>query len=110
MRKTIVGFAWLAFAFLVAFGQAQPSFEVASVKPSAARDFNPNLMGMRGGPGTADPGQIAYTGVILKNVLLSAYGVDSYQVSGPGWLDQERYDILANVPPGTAKEQFNAML
>lgn len=110
MRKTIVGFAGLAFAVGVAFGQAQPSFEVASVKPSAGRDFNPNLMGMRGGPGTADPEQIAYTGVTLKNILLGAYGVDSYQVSGPGWLDQERYDILAKIPSGTTEEQFNAML
>jgi uncharacterized protein (TIGR03435 family) len=110
MQKTIVGFAWLAFALSVAFGQAQVSFEVASVKPSAARGFSPNLMGMRGGPGTADPGQIAYAGVILKNILLNAYEVDSYQVSGPGWLDQERYDILAKVPSGTTKEQFNAML
>jgi uncharacterized protein (TIGR03435 family) len=110
MRKTIVAFAWLAFAFSVAFGQAQPSFEVASVKPSAAHDFNPNRVGMRGGPGTDDPEQIAYTGAVLKNILLRAYGVDSYQLSGPGWLDQERYDILAKIPSGTTEEQFNAML
>ena len=87
-------------------------FEVASVKPAAPPaadrgDIAP--FRMRGGPGSPDSGQIAYT-VTLKMILLSAYGVRNYQVSGPGWLDTERYDIAAKVPAGTSSEQFHTML
>jgi uncharacterized protein (TIGR03435 family) len=32
------------------------------------------------------------------------------QISGPGWIDREKYDIVAKVPPGTSKEQFQKML
>jgi uncharacterized protein (TIGR03435 family) len=39
-----------------------------------------------------------------------AYDVKNYQVTCPAWLSTERYDIVAKVPPGTTKEQFNMML
>ena len=40
---------------------------------------------------------------------MTAYDVKPYQVSGPDWLDTERYDIAAKVPAGATKEQVNAM-
>ena len=45
----------------------------------------------------------------LKILLTEAYDVKPYQVTGPGWLDSERYDVIAKVPPGSSKEQVNAM-
>jgi uncharacterized protein (TIGR03435 family) len=36
--------------------------------------------------------------------------VKGFQISGPGWLDSERYDIVAKVPRGATKEQFMGML
>lgn len=65
---------------------------------------------MRGGPGTSDAGQITFTNVTLMNVLLRAYDVKIYQVTGPSWLSSERYDIVAKVPQGATKEQLNTML
>jgi uncharacterized protein (TIGR03435 family) len=92
-------------ALACAMAQA-PAFEAASVKPSAS----PSRGGMRGGPGTADPGRIAYTNVTLRAVLLRAYGVKTYQLAGPDWLGSARYDILAMLPPGASREQFESML
>jgi uncharacterized protein (TIGR03435 family) len=43
-------------------------------------------------------------------LLTRAYGVKMYQISGPDWIDSERYDIVAKVPPDTTREQFNIML
>ena len=83
-----------------------PSFEVASVKPSVSH-ARPST---RGGPGTPDPEQFTFTNVTLLNALVRAYDVKTYQVTGPGWLSSERYDIVAKVPPDTTKEQFNLML
>ena len=65
---------------------------------------------MRGGPGSPDPGQITYSNVSLKQVLTNAYGIKSYQVSGPKWLDSERFDIVAKIAMGATKEQFQMML
>jgi uncharacterized protein (TIGR03435 family) len=64
---------------------------------------------VRGGPGTPDPSQVAYTNLRLKDLLLTAYGLRSYQIAGPDWLDTERYDVIANIPPGATKEQFPLM-
>jgi len=33
-----------------------------------------------------------------------------YQVSGPDWIDTERYDIAANVAEGATKDQVRLML
>src|ERR1039457_5492305 len=65
---------------------------------------------MSGGPGTPDPGQLTYTNVSLKNILTNAYNVKGYQLSGPKWLDSERFDITAKIPMGATKEQFQLML
>jgi uncharacterized protein (TIGR03435 family) len=65
---------------------------------------------MSGGPGTPDPGQLTYTNVSLKNVMINAYDVNDYQINGPNWLDRERFDIVAKIPQGTTKEQFRLML
>jgi uncharacterized protein (TIGR03435 family) len=82
-------------------------FEVASVKP------NPSTSGrftMSGGPGTSDPGRISYTNIMLRRVLLNAYEVKNYQISGPDWLDTLRFDITAKLPDSATKDQFQSML
>jgi uncharacterized protein (TIGR03435 family) len=44
------------------------------------------------------------------NIPTRAYDVKNYQISGPAWLDMERYDIAASIPSGATKKQFNLML
>ena len=83
------------------------TFEVASVKRSI-----PNSEGrpsIRGGPGSSTPGQFIATGVSLRDLLLVAFELHTYQLYGPSWLGLEHYDIIANVPPGTTKKDFEVM-
>jgi uncharacterized protein (TIGR03435 family) len=40
---------------------------------------------------------------------MTAYGVKTYQLHGPAWLNTERYDIVARVPAGATKEQMAVM-
>ena len=115
MRPGMAVAAIFTLAGSLALGQTPESkleFEVASVKPWAPPTGGGRgiFMGMRGGPGTPDPGQITYSGLPLKFLLANAYDVRPYQVIGPGWLDMERFDIVAKVPPGTTKEQARIML
>ena len=101
---------WLiVLAACGAFGQGT-QFEVASVKPAAPYSGPGMPYWEQGGPGTDDPGRITYTNISLKTLILKAYNVKNLQVSGPNWLDTERYDIAANVPPGASKEQIPTML
>jgi uncharacterized protein (TIGR03435 family) len=93
----------------LAQSDAGPSFEVASVKP--AGPMKPGRpIGMTGGPGTEDLGQIHWNYVTLQAMLMRAYNVKEYDISGPAWLSTERYDIAAIVPAGTSKEQFQLMV
>ena len=85
-------------------------FEAASVKPSAPAVSGRIMVMMRGGPGTPDPERINYTNVRLKDVVTNAFDVKEHQVSGPDWLNSERFDITATMAPGTTKAQFHVML
>ncbi len=67
-------------------------------------------MAPTGGPGTQEPGRIRYPSTTLKDLLMRAYGVQDFQIVGPGWLDMERFDIDAVMPPDTTREQFRTML
>jgi uncharacterized protein (TIGR03435 family) len=104
----------ILIAILVAAPALAQTFEVASIKPAPpptpdaqGRIF---LRGPSGGPGTKDPGRISYPYMSLKNLLMTAYDVKNYQISGPAWLDTERFDLTATMPPDTTKEQFRIML
>jgi uncharacterized protein (TIGR03435 family) len=113
MLRAIMSAGLVVFTACAALAQTaenSPSFEVASVKPAAPIVGNRIMVGMRGGPGSPDPGQITYNNVTVKNVLMNAYGVKGFQISGPGWLDSERYDIVAKVPRGATKAEFMVML
>ena len=103
----------LGTILLAACALAQ-TFEVASIKP--AQPPTPNAQGMifmrgpTGGPGTKDPGRVNLPFMSLKTLLMLAYDVKNYQITGPQWLDTERFDVTATMPPDTTKEQYRIML
>src|SRR5262249_52493741 len=107
-----------AVTVFTALAQTPPAdksltFEVASIKPASfpTPGNGPMLIrGPSGGPGTKDPRRINYPFMSLKQLLTIAYDVKNHQISGPSWLDTERFDITATMPPDTTKEQFRIML
>jgi uncharacterized protein (TIGR03435 family) len=106
-----------AFLFLPckAHGQSETKFdfEVASLKPLGPLSGS-GIGGIfvRGGPGTSDPGQFTYRGARLRDLVFRAYGLIDIQqqIVGPEWIDMDRFDLAAKIPPGTTKEQFQQML
>ena len=110
MRREIVC-AGLVFVASGAFGQAAatpPAFEVASVKP--------NLTARAGGEGSereniaGSPGSLTMRNVNLRSAIQWAWRVRGYQVSGPGWLANEKYDIVAKTSSPASDDQLRLML
>jgi uncharacterized protein (TIGR03435 family) len=106
--STVAAFL-LAAATLVA--QAQPAFEVASVRIDNG-DYRADALGINGGPGTSNPERFTAIQVPLSMLLLRAFDLESDQLDGPSWLRdlQQKYTISALVPPNTTKPQFQLML
>ena len=111
MRGPVVFAGCLILFCGSAFGQEHSArFEVASVRPSAEATSTPANSGMQGGPGTADPERFTFRNLSVMALLLKAYGVQNYQISGPDWLASTRFNIEAKVPPGATEAQLNAIL
>ncbi len=103
---------FIAFSVLPMTTTAQTDtsarFEAASLKPSIRG--SERQRGMRGGPGTRDPGQITFGYTSLKNLVLFAYGIKYYELIAPAWLDLMMYDLTAKLAPGTTQDQVAIML
>ncbi len=73
----------------MAYAQSVPAFEVASIKPSSP-DARGEMIQM-------PPGErIRITNMILKQLIVVAWHVQPFQVSGgPPWLESLHFDISA---------------
>jgi uncharacterized protein (TIGR03435 family) len=87
---TLAGMAW------------SQSFEVATIKRSD--------MTAESGQMTRDPRIVALSHVSLQNLMAQAFLIRNFQISGPDWLDTDRFDIVAKLPDGATREQLPAML
>lgn len=88
-----------------------PAFEVASVKASASAGGE----GMGPGRGgreivTPSPAGVTMRNVHLKTVIQWAYHLQAIQISGPGWLDDNRYDIVAKAAGEVPTDQQRVMM
>jgi len=110
MRKlSAAGIALLTST--ASFGQpaaAPQAFEVASVKVSQ--------IGKAGGEGSRrervdhTPASLTMRNVSLKSAIQYAYNVKSFQVTGLGWIETERYDINGKAAGEVGEDQLRLML
>src|SRR4029077_2928563 len=90
MIRLLMFTAWVAWAQSTT---APAAFEVASIKP--------NLLAKQGGEGSrrestqSSPGSLTMRNVTRRSAMMWAYKVQDYQVTGPDWIGEERYDISA---------------
>ena len=96
---------------LRAQAQSDLRFEVASVRRVEIPTVNGGVpvFPITGGIGSSDPRRIGYRATWLSGLIAHAFDVRSDQIVGPE-LGGYRYDIVANIPAGTTKEQFKIML
>lgn len=80
----------VAVCFLLCTGGHAQQFEVASIKPSSSNDPRTLLQILPGGG-------LRTSGATLKFLMTLAYQVRFFQiVGGPGWINNNRFDVIAN--------------
>ncbi|HVW07275.1 MAG TPA: TIGR03435 family protein [Bryobacteraceae bacterium] len=102
-----------ALAFLVAAAAAPAqtfSFEVASIKqalPLSVEGIQAGRfhLGMDTNGTRADYGFVS-----LADLIAYAYRVKCYQVAGPGWINETRWDIEATIPAGQPADRAPEMM
>jgi uncharacterized protein (TIGR03435 family) len=111
--RTCLHIGIAALATVLAYGQPSPKleFEVASIKLSETpKPGQPVFFGpAKGGPGTEDPEHIVWSFATLRAVLLTAFDMKAYQLTGPMSLDADRYNFAVKIPAGATKEQVRTM-
>jgi uncharacterized protein (TIGR03435 family) len=97
----------LLFFAIGCFGQAATTstFAVASLKKSAqaaGRDARGAIV--------IGADRVSARNVSLKDLLVAAHHLEPYQVSGPGWLDSDEFDMDARADGPVSQEQLRLML
>jgi uncharacterized protein (TIGR03435 family) len=117
-RRIVSALILLLFTSAIARGQAPQgklAFDVATIKPAAPLDQAQMAADMRAGKmpklgQEIDATRATYTYMQLDQLIAMAYNMRRYQISGPPWLSQERFDIVATLPEGATKDDVPAML
>jgi len=104
------GTALILGSRILADGPGQIQFDAATIKLD---QLGPGAFGMKGGPGTNDPGRVTWRKVWLRDLMAKAFDVDPRNVSGPAWISRngaQLYSLTATMPPATSKHDFELML
>ena len=85
------------------------TFEAVTVKASPPNDGR-FMRGCKGGPGTGDPVSWRCTNATISMLVMRAYDIKHYQLTGPDWIASTNYEIDARLLADTTKEQFQEMI
>jgi uncharacterized protein (TIGR03435 family) len=111
----VLRFAAFGLAVLscgLAFAQtppARPAFEVVSIKPGPSETMMALAQSGRL-RSRIDDAQVDLGSFPLSNLIEFAYGLPSDRISGPNWVADARFDILAKLPAGASRSQVPEMM
>jgi uncharacterized protein (TIGR03435 family) len=107
MRMPVTLFTLISLVITGAVGpalQAQsPAFEVATAKVNRTGDNGATSPELRNGTLTA-------RNVSMKMLLRTAYDLSESRITGPDWLDSDRFDVAAKSPQGVPDSELMPML
>ncbi len=112
VKRTLIECAVIV-ALLSPAARAQvPAFEVAVIKSSLPMaEAIPLLREGKLKAGVSiDRARVDMGFVTITDLIVEAWKVKPYQVSGPDWLSMERFDIQAKLPDGAAENDVPQML
>ena len=112
-QRVLAGLAFLVLLSAPALAQSPdsppaalaPTFELADVHPSA-HTTTPNFTG-----GALHIDRYMLHNATMVNMISLAYGIDGDNIlSGPAWLDLDRFDVAARAPRATSPDDVKLML
>lgn len=90
---------------IATIAHGQTAFEAASIKPT------PPGSAIEGKEGVSfSPGSVTMRNVTLKTVITTAYSVKNYQVSGPAWINSDRYDLIGKANGASSESELRQMV
>ncbi len=108
MTRTLAGVSVVALLAAAGFGQTAETpaaFDIADIHKSP-RATNPYMR-----DGMLRAGRYTVRFATMVQLIMAAYGVEAQNVQGgPGWLDMDRFDIVAKAPVNTKPETLKVML
>jgi len=84
------------------------TFDAVSIRPNPSAPHNGSIVG-----GSGTTGRLTITNISLRECIEYAYGIPDgreFQLTGPGWLDTEKFDIAATYPAPKPRQQMQDML
>jgi uncharacterized protein (TIGR03435 family) len=90
-----------------------PVFEVATIRPAASiQNIIQQLQAGKAPPiGMVIDGTRLYMGFqSLADLIRIAYRLKAYQIQGPDWMSQQRFEIQAKIPEGVPEDKVPEML
>jgi uncharacterized protein (TIGR03435 family) len=89
-----------------------PAFEVASIRPAPPiTELAAQIQSGKAHVGMSIDGARADFGFVsLADLIAQAYRIKPYQLTGPDWMKQQRFDVTAKIPDGASKDQVPEML
>jgi uncharacterized protein (TIGR03435 family) len=109
MTRAIYRTIPFVFSACALWAQSAPaSFEVATVKATPAPDMSGGRVMIRVGCQN-DPGRVACSGLTVRDMLTRGYNLKSFQVTGPSWIENERWEVTAKIPDGAPAEKVPEM-
>jgi uncharacterized protein (TIGR03435 family) len=97
-----------AVAFLVVWSAGAGQFDAASIHKSSGKGGGRGSM-----PGQEfhlSPVTLTAQGVTLRDCIRWACNVNEYQVTGPDWIESERYDITGKSAEAANTDEFRVMM
>jgi len=80
-------------------------FEVASLKPSPPDRMDRQEIGVH-----IDGAFVRYSSLPLREYVRTAFQVKEYQISGPDWMKDVKFDLNAKLPDGATRDDVPKMM
>jgi uncharacterized protein (TIGR03435 family) len=89
--------------------QLGPAFEVASIKPAGPFSLEKMTSGLMH-LGSIKGSEADFQFVSLTDLITYAYRVKPYQIAGPLWIGDGRWDVRAKLPDGQSQDRVPEMM
>jgi uncharacterized protein (TIGR03435 family) len=100
----------LSALILPAQTPSAPTFEVAAIRPAAQMTPDLILSGKMHFGMKVDAARLDIGFMSLRDLVMTAYRVKPFQITGPDWITGQRFDVLATIPEGVPQDKVPEML